>query len=54
MLHQNLCLPFSINAAFADLTVTHDAFTITDAFEVCVGNNLVGPFPVYTHPHCNI
>ena len=54
MLLQNLCVPFSINRAPTDLTVTHDAMGAHTppilsqmlAFEVGAGNNLEGPFPL--------
>ena len=55
MLLQNLYVPLSVNGAFTDGQVTHDAMgtntpTVSSqmlTFKLCVENNLDGPFPFY-------
>ena len=54
MLLQNLYASFSINGAFTEVQVTHDAMGTNTpkyhhrllAFELCTGNNLDGLFPL--------
>ena len=54
MLLQNLYVPFSIYGAFTDVQVTHAMYTKTPpmtsqmlAFELCTGNSLDGPSPLW-------